>query len=136
MQHILPDEMQAAMYSEAHLCAIPDVAAQMCQTQWGQWFKRLAETLWPKKPSACLQYHTGAKDRAARYWTSGREWPAWVLVVLLRSAEGDRVLELVMRGSKAKWWAAHRDARKKAAFYDQHITAIAQLNRQLELPLA
>lgn len=93
------------------------------------WFQRLARKLWPHKKSAVtLAFLTGRRERQCYRYASGDAEPmALFLVDLLRSSDGARVLDEVMRGSAASWWQRHQ-------FALAALPAIEQL-RQLQLPL-
>lgn len=87
-----------------------------------KWFSALAERLWPSKAAAALDHLTSADLRQCYRYASGRHQPpATLLVELLRGADGERVLDDLMRGSKAAWWAdLDRDRRQAATARDYH----------------
>jgi hypothetical protein len=101
------------------------------------WFAQLAHRLWPKKPAAVLQHLVGDDAHAAseaslerqcyRYASGKQEPPSPFLVALLRSSDGDRVLDHLMRGCREPWWQRHQLARAA-------LPAVEQL-RQLQLPI-
>ncbi len=93
-----------------------------------KWFARLVIKLWPQKPSAALEFLTGRRERQCYRYASGDAEPrALFLAELLRSSDGQRVLEEIMRGSHAPWWRRYQ-------FAVAAMPAVEQL-RQLHLPL-
>lgn len=121
MHGVLPADPQRSIFPDAQPCTDDLVDAQLCSDVGGDgWFGRMAVKLWPKKTAAYLEYLTRAKSRVCHYWVAGREPGAGVLVTLLRGSEGRRVLEHVMRGSDARWWADIERDRLQAASARQH----------------
>jgi hypothetical protein len=89
-------------------------AAQSCRDEENPWFAKLCSGLWPTKPAAALFYLTDGKvpERTCRAYASGeREPSSGFLRLLLRSSQGARVLDAIMRGSKQKWDQERRVAR-------------------------
>jgi hypothetical protein len=75
-----------------------------------QWFPRMSEDLWEVKTPAAvvsLGQLSEEESRKSRKWTAGdNEVPGWLVVMLLRSREGYRVLSWIMRGDDPPdWWA-------------------------------
>lgn len=133
MHGTLPADPQGTIFSVAQGCSEnAETTAQLCSEIIDGWFGNLAKHLWPKKTAAALEYLTGAKERVCHYWVAGREPNASVLVTLLRSEEGKRVLDHVMRGSKAKWWVALRRDLALAALASQFKNDAQQLELQFE----
>jgi hypothetical protein len=101
------------------------------------WFSELARKLWPRKTAAALQHlvrferhakSAGSFERQCYRYAAGDDAPpAAFLIDLLRGAEGERVLDHLMRGSREPWWQRHQLARAA-------LPAIEQL-RQLQLPI-
>lgn len=76
----------------------------------------LAHALLPDKPGAAFREHTRGSERQCYAWAGGYNEPlASTLVDLLRSPEGARVLDVVMRGSDAPWWEDHQHSVRLAA---------------------
>ena len=93
------------------------------------WFGELARKLWPSKTAATLQFLTGRKERQCYSWASGSAEPfASVLVALLRSDDGERVLDRVLSGCGAAW-----NRRRIADRRDAAILRNAFAEFQLEL---
>jgi hypothetical protein len=84
-----------------------------------EWFMLLADALWkPKAPAAVcdLAELDEDEDRKCRKWTSGfNEPPGWLVVRLLRSPEGYRVLNYIMEPSPPTWWLVIQQERELAA---------------------
>jgi hypothetical protein len=115
----IPADPQAAIFPAAQLCAEKTITAQLCsEPEKEGWFKDFAQSLWPKKTAAALQFLTGAKERVCHYWSAGREPPASVMVRLLRGTDGERVLNQIMRGCKEPWWLSLQRARLASKAYD------------------
>jgi hypothetical protein len=135
----LPADAQRAIFPPAGSCAdstgIHSSAGSCAESP--RWFADLARFLSDKKPSATIQFLTGEPERTCQAWTADYEKPAIpkanILAKLLRSGEGDHVLEYIMRGCTAPWWRDYRTAAKKAALLEQHKQSIEQL--QLDLAL-
>jgi hypothetical protein len=97
------------------------------------WFMRMARDLWQRKVAAHLHFLLGASERTCRAWASGDSEPsASVLVALLRSDQGGRVLAFVMAGATAPWWRELRRARIVADAYDAQRQRIEQFELALE----
>lgn len=98
------------------------------------WFARMADHIWTRKRAAKnLSFHTGAPDRTSRDWASGAtECSATILVALLRSEDGGRVLAFVMAGATAPWWRELRRARIVADAYDAQRQRIEQFELALD----
>ena len=128
----IPTDSQCAIIPAAQLCAEIEARNSTAQLCSDDWFAALAKKLWPKKPAASVQYLTGAKERACHYWIAGREPPGSVIVKLLHSNDGERVLDQIMRGCKADWWKQHKSAEAKAALIDSLKVSIEQLSLNLD----
>ena len=84
-----------------------------------EWFAVMSLELWRQKVAAHLQClcqqsdPAGYSDRTLRAWSSGEnEPPARVLALLLRSADGGKVLTWVMRDCEQPWWIRHKKAER------------------------
>jgi len=77
----------------------------------------LAHALLPDKPGAAFRDHTTGSERQCYAWAGGYNEPlASILVELLRSPEGGRALDVLMRDCTAPWWLDHqRNVRLAAA---------------------
>lgn len=125
----IPADPQSAIFPAARLCDEKTFTAQLCSDPEKEgWFKGFAAALWPKKTSASLQYLTGAKERSCHYWAGGREPPGSIIVTLLRGADGERVLDQIMRGNKEPWWLAHRRAVAASKAYDAAAEQLSLLD--------
>jgi len=125
----IPTDPQCAIFPAAQLCneiEARNSTARLCSDDW---FAALARKLWPKKPAASVQYLTGSKERACHYWIAGREPPGSVVVKLLHSNDGERVLDQIMRGCKEPWWLSLKRARIASRAYD---SACEQLSLNLD----
>ena len=72
-----------------------------------EWFARMGRELWQFKIGSHLECHLGCSDRTARAWASGdNEPPARALALLLRTEDGPRILEWIMRDDPPAWWLA------------------------------
>lgn len=84
-----------------------------------EWFPLMARALWSSKAPAAicdLAELDEEEDRKARKWASGfNEVPGWLVVVLLRSKEGFRVLTWLMSDNPPDWWWSFQQERKLAA---------------------
>lgn len=70
-----------------------------------EWFAVMGRELWQFKIGAHLECHLGCSERTARAWGSGtHEPPARALAMLLRTDDGPRILEYLMRDSPPPWW--------------------------------
>ncbi|MPZ58468.1 MAG: hypothetical protein GEU91_18645 [Rhizobiales bacterium] len=78
-----------------------------------------------------LQYLTGLPERTGYALAGGTRQPmGTTIIALLRSAEGGRVLDYIMAGSKAPWWRRHIEDRRDGGLFREAIE-----KRQLTLPL-
>jgi hypothetical protein len=107
----------------------PQTITDLLVSESCEWFSKLARKLWRDKPAVALEFLTGAPERQCYRYTSERpqEPPGKIIARLLRSSDGARVLDEIMRGSQAEWWKRHRFALAALPFVEQL--------RQLELPL-
>lgn len=85
-----------------------------------KWFSRLCERLWRDKPAAALDHLTSAELHQCYRYASGRqEPPATLIVELLRSPDGGRLLDQIVAGSKSKWVRDFRRAQAALPLLDQ-----------------
>jgi len=85
-----------------------------------KWFPALAKFLSPNKPAAAVHYLTSEPERTCYEWVRGKfDPPSRVLLRLLHTDQGWRVLEFIMRGCKQPWWHEVVRARACAAAFDQ-----------------
>lgn len=95
----------------------------------GKWFTGLAKWLSSAKPATVIHQLTGEPERTCYRWVEGSADPtARAFIKMLRSSEGERVLDFVMRGCTQPWWKRLDRARKVASAYDD-------ASRQYELDL-
>lgn len=124
----LPAEAQRAIFPADSLVIEKSFSDSLANEPENKWFSRLCDKLWHDKPAAALDHLTSAKLHQCYRYASGRQEPGGMLIVeLLRSSDGERVLDYIMHGSKADWWQRHQFARAA-------LPAVEQL-RQLSLPL-
>lgn len=103
-----------ASEASAATCIELSIVAGSCK-----WFPGLANFLSPKKPAATVHYLTKEPERTCYEWVRGKfDPPSRVLVRLLRTDQGWRVLEYLMRGCKEPWWLEVKRARAAAKAYD------------------
>lgn len=96
-------------------CIELSVVAESCK-----WFPALAKFLSPKKPAPTVHFLTGEPERTCYEWVRGKfDPPSRVLLRLLHTDQGWRVLEFIMRGCKQPWWIETVRARRCAAAYEQ-----------------
>lgn len=74
-----------------------------------KWLPAMADTLWKLKQVNAIHELIGgdavAKLRTIYCWCAGKNEPlAFVLIKLLRSPQGWRVFEYLMRGCQQPWW--------------------------------
>lgn len=82
----------------------------------GKWFPGLAKWLSATKPATLIHYLSGEPERSCYGWVEGRsDPPSRALVTMLRSDEGWRILEYLMRGSEQPWWLETKKARQFTA---------------------
>jgi len=80
------------------------------------WFALMARELWQFKVAAHLYCLIGTNERTARAWARGDREPMGSAVLdLLRSSDGERVLDWIMRDSGAEWWRDLQGARALSA---------------------
>lgn len=137
MHGIIPAERQAAIFPadssdiESLRAGRSDGSESFTDSSDSEsrgWFGKLARKLWAQKTAATLGFLTGRRERQCHRYASGDAEPmASFLADLLRSDEGKRVLDELMRGSNAAWW-------KQIQFALAAMPAVEQL-RQLQLPL-
>jgi hypothetical protein len=131
----LPANAQRAIFPAADSCAessgIHSRAGSCAESP--RWFAELARFLSKTKPSATIQYLTGEPERTCQTWTADCAKPAIpkadVLVKLLRSGEGRRVLDHIMRGCKEPWW---RDVRAAWIDYEEERKKIAAVEHRIQ----
>ncbi len=101
-----------------------EVIATSCK-----WLPALAKSLWPAKPAATLHFLTEAPERTCYEWVRGKvDPPSRVVIKLLRSDQGWRVLEYIMRDNSQRWWLETVRARECSQAYEAR-------REQLSLPL-
>jgi hypothetical protein len=119
------NEIRASNASAADCKVFPRPAeiAASCK-----WFPGLANSLWSKKPAATVHYLTDEPERTCYEWVRGKfDPPSRVLVRLLRTDQGWRVLEYLMRGTKEPWWVEVRRARAASKAYDEAVEQLSLL---------
>jgi len=83
-----------------------------------EWFAVMSLELWHQKVAAHLALFVQGggqecSERTLYDWSSGKhEPPSRILVGLLRSSDGNRVLAWVMRDCEQTWWQAHQRAER------------------------
>lgn len=111
----LPIARERASEPVAATCIELSVVAGSCK-----WFPGLAKFLSANKPAATLRYLTSEPERTCYEWVRGKfDPPSRVLIKLLHTDQGWRVLEYLMRGCKQPWWRDVVRARACAAAFDQ-----------------
>ena len=106
---------EIASEAVADNCIGFSVVAESCK-----WFPGLAKFVSPKKPAPIIAYLTGEPERTCYEWVRGKfDPPSRVIIRLLHSDQGWRVLEYLMRGCKQPWWLDTVRARRCAAAYEQ-----------------
>lgn len=127
MSSALPITRDEASKVPAGNCTVLPSAAGSCK-----WLPGLANFLWPKKPAATIHFLTDEPERTCYEWVRGKfDPPSRVLVKLLHTDQGWRVLEYLMRGCKQDWWLSLRAAKECAGAYESRRREI-----QCELPLS
>ena len=119
---------EIASEAAADNCIELSVVAESCK-----WFPGLAKFVSAKKPAPIIAYLTGEPERTCYEWVRGKfDPPSRVIIRLLHSEQGWRILEYLMRGCKQPWWllvvearefvaagdAARREARKQLGLFD------------------
>lgn len=128
MHGVLPADPQRAIFPADSLASENSFSDSLANEPENKWFSALCERLWRGKPAAALDHLTSAKLHQCYRYASGRQEPGGFLIVeLLRSQDGGRVLTDIMRGSTAPWWQQYQ-------FALAALPAVEQL-RQLQLPL-
>lgn len=114
MSQSLSIAFDEASKSPAANCVELSVVAESCK-----WFPGLAKILSPKKPAATLHYLTAEPERTCYEWVRGKfDPPSRVLIRLLHTDQGWRVLEYLMAGCKQPWWIELRTARECSRAYE------------------
>lgn len=109
----------------ASSCIELSVVAGSCK-----WFPGLAKFLSPKKPAAAIHFLTNEPERTCYEWVRGKfDPPSRVIIRLLHSDQGWRVLEYLMRGCKEPWWLSLQRAQIASKAYD---AAVEQLSLNLD----
>jgi hypothetical protein len=118
----LPAEAQRAIFPADSSVTEKSFSDSLANEPENKWFSRLAERLWRDKPAAALDHLTSAKLHQCYRYASGRqEPPATLIVELLQSSDGGRVLDQIMLGSQATWWLARQRADHIAAKLDEQF---------------
>ena len=133
MHGVLPAQAQRAIFPDVQSYIDKTTGAQSCVFESNQWFKRLAAALWTTKAGAALHFLTAVPERTCQAYASGTRDPGDFIVRLLRSSEGRRVLNHLMRGCKQPWWHEHQLAEIHYQARVAYDAAVAQA--QLELGL-
>jgi len=95
-----------------------------------KWFPGLAKFLAPIKTAAAIHFLTKEPERTCYEWVRGKfDPPSRILIRLLHTDQGWRVLEFIMRGCKEKWWLEVQRARIASKAYD---AAVEQLSLNLD----
>lgn len=86
----------------------------------GYSFGRLARHLWPQKTPASIEFYTQAPERTARHIAADKSDPGSALLVrVIDSDQGWRVLQWIMRDSRQPWWRELQRAQRCAKAYEQ-----------------
>jgi len=133
MHGVLPAQAQRAIFHDVQSCIDKTTGAQSCGFESDQWFKRIANALFSSKPGATLHFLTSVPERTCQAYAAGSRDPGDFIVRLLRSSEGKRVLDHIMRGCKQPWWREHQLAEIHYAARVAYDATVAQA--QLELGL-
>lgn len=113
-----------ASNSAAASCIEFPIVAESCK-----WFPGLAKFLSAKKPAAAVHFLTDEPERTCYEWVRGKfDPPARVIIRLLHTDQGHRVLDYLMRGNKQPWWLELKRAQACASAYER-------AREQLELNL-
>lgn len=120
MRQTLSVARESASEVVAATCIEFPIVAEYCK-----WFPGLAKFISAKKPAPIIAYLTSEPERTCYEWVRGKfDPPSRVLIRLLHSDQGWRVLEYLMRGCKAPWWIEVRQARECAGAYEDRRKAI------------
>lgn len=117
MSRTITTDESDAIFADARLCR-DDLAGEFDGTIVPDrvWFALFLRRVWPVKADAAVMQYARCADRTARAYTSGDRIPsATVLRDLLHGDEGDVVLDELMVGATAAWWAIRQRERKLAA---------------------
>lgn len=121
MHGVLPARAQRAIFTDDKTVSeiLEEKIADKNVSEGANWFRRLARSLWRKKPGAALAYLLGQpEDRNHHRWAAGDVEPkASVLRSLLRSKDGERVLEFVMHGCREPWWTERESIKRDAEIF-------------------
>jgi|GEM_PF-3330670 len=94
-----------------------------------KWFPGLAKFLSPIKPAATIHFLTKEPERTCYEWVRGKfDPPSRILIRLLHTDQGWRVLEYLMRGCKEKWWLEVQCARIASRAYDAAVEQLSLLD--------
>lgn len=108
----------------AENCTELSIVAESCK-----WFPGLAKRLYSPKPASSIHYISGEPERSCYAWVEGKyDPPARALIKMLRSDEGWRIYEYLMRGCKQQWWVETQRARRCGLAYE-----IERVQFELEL---
>lgn len=92
-----------------------------------KWFSGLAKFLSPNKPAAAIHYLTDEPERTCYEWVRGKfDPPSRVVIKLLHTDQGWRVLDYLMRGSREPWWQEVVEAREGMLASDARRAEVRQ----------
>lgn len=129
MRGDLPGSGAAAIFPVAQSCletSAPDNRGTLVPGPL--WFAVMARELWQFKVAAHLHFLLGTSERTGRAWASGdREPMASILAGLLRSEDGARILEILMRDSSTKWWPQLVEDRRLASIFREAMRKASEI---------
>jgi hypothetical protein len=68
-------------------------------------FAIVVRDVWGVKAPMAIHTYTGTPERTARHWSSGAgDSTAQIVIGLIRSVEGYRLLSRIMRDDPPDWW--------------------------------
>lgn len=114
MSQVCAVERDEATKAVAGSCIEFSIVAESCK-----WFPGLAKWLSSTKPANLVHHISGEPERSCYAWVEGKyDPPARTLIKMLRSDDGWRVFEYLMRGCKQPWWIEVQRARRCAHAYE------------------
>jgi hypothetical protein len=85
-----------------------------------KWFPGLAKWLSPTKPATHVHYICGEPERSCYAWVEGKnDPPSRAVIRMLRSDDGWRVFQYIMRGCDQPWWHEVLRAKRCADAYER-----------------
>ena len=116
----LPSESCREILADSYAIALQEIASGSYRGGSG-WFAALARFLWgDKKQANALYCLVPLKESTSYAYVAGRaEPPAWLLVALLRSDDGGRILDWIMQDAEPRWWRLLKRARRAVAIFDR-----------------